>query len=252
MGPAEPAAAASLQGARRNELLACLATAELEPLLAGLQWLPMRLGDFLYEPGEPLRHAWFPATAVVSLHHVTASGACAQTCSVGHEGMVGVPLFMGGRSTPSAAVVHTGGHGWRLDRHLLAQEFARGGALQRTLLRYTQALMAQIAQTVACYRHHSVEQQLAGWLLATQDRMPGDELVMTQELLSSLLGVRRESITQAAGRLQDSGYIRYRRGHISVLSASGLREATCECYGVVKAELRRLAPEGAPQGVPSA
>lgn len=240
MRPAEESVADSLQGARRNALLAGLPAEELAPLLAGLQWLPMRLGDCLHEPGEDLHHAWFPGTAVVSLHHVMASGACAQTCSVGHEGVIGAPLFLGGLSTTCAAVVHTGGHGWRLDRHLLAEEFARGGALQRALLRHTQALMAQIAQTVVCYRHHSVEQQLAGWLLATQDRMPGHELVMTQELLSSLLGVRRESITQAAGRLQDSGYIRYRRGHISVLSPSGLRVSTCECYGVVKAEWQRL------------
>lgn len=242
MGSTDGALEASLQIARRNDLLASLPAAELEPLIPGLQWVPMRLGEFLYEPGEPLRHAWFPGTAVVSLHHVTASGACAQTCSVGREGVIGVPLFMGGQSTPSAAVVHTGGHGWRLDRHVLAQEFARGGALQRALLRYTQALMAQIGQTAICYRHHSVEQQLAGWLLDTKDRLSDGELVMTQELLSSLLGVRRESITQAAGRLQDSGYIRYRRGHISVLSTSGLRDSACECYGLVKAEMQRLAP----------
>jgi len=233
-------------GRRHNDLLDSLPASDLARLDASLQWVSMRLGDFLYEPGAPLQHAYFPSTAVVSLHHVTASGACAQTCSVGHEGIVGMPLFLGGQTTPSAAMVHTGGHGWRLDRHSLLQEFALGGALQGVLLRHTQAMMVQIAQTVACYRHHSVQQQLAGWLLATLDRMPPeDELVMTQELLSSLLGVRRESITQAAGHLQQGGYIRYRRGHISVLDAQGLSSHTCECYSVVRAEHKRLAPANA-------
>ena len=237
---------ACVQVEHPNDLLASLPTADLEPLLPGLRWMPMRLGDLLYEPGEPLRHAWFPVNAVVSLHHVTASGACAQTCSVGHEGVVGLPLFMGGATTPSSAVVSTGGHGWRLDRHLLAREFERGGALQQVLLLSTQSLMAQISQMVACYRHHSVEQQLATWLASTQDRLVDDDVVMTQELLASLLGVRRESITQAAGRLQEQGYIRYRRGHISVLDPPGLRSSACECYGVLKAEMRRLAPPPRP------
>jgi len=234
---------------RQNDLLAALPADDLAKLAADLERVPMRLGDMLYEPGVLLRHAYFPATAVVSLHYVTASGASAETTGVGHEGVVGIPLFMGGQTTASSAVVHTGGMGWRLDRHLLVQEFARGGALQRALLRYTQALMTQISQTAACYRHHNVEQQLSGWLMATADRMvagspsgaPPAELVMTQELLASLLGVRRESITQAAGRLQGLGLIRYRRGHISVINAAGLRTQACECYGVVKAELRRLA-----------
>jgi CRP-like cAMP-binding protein len=205
-----------------------------------LEPVPMRLGDMLYEPGVQLRHAYFPGTAVVSLHYVTASGASAQTTGVGREGVVGIPLFMGGGTTSSSAVVHTGGHGWRLDRHRLMQEFSRGDSLQVVLLRYTQALMTQITQTAACYRHHSVEQQLSSWLMVTLDRMQGAELVMTQELLGSLLGVRRESITQAACRLQQQGYIRYRRGHISVTQPDGLRGCACECYGVVKAELQRL------------
>jgi len=223
-----------------NELLAGLPAADLGLLLPALERVPMRLGDMIYEPGEQLRYAYFPSTAVVSLHYVTASGASAQTTAVGNEGVVGIPLFMGGDTTPSSAVVHTGGFGWRLERRRLVEEFARGGALREALLRYTQALMAQITQTAACYRHHNVEQQLSGWLLATLDRHLAGELVMTQELLASLLGVRRESITQSAGRLQSLGYIRYRRGHISVLQPAGLRTCACECYGVVKAELRRL------------
>lgn len=246
MGAADVPDLARVQRERSNDLLASLPAGDLEPLLPGLRWRAMRLGDMLYEPGEPLQHAWFPVSAVVSLHHVTASGACAQTCSVGHEGVIGLPLFMGGGTTPSSAVVHTGGHGWRLDRRLLATEFARNGALQRALLRSTQALIAQIAQTAACYRHHSVEQQVACWLLATQDRLVDDQLVMTQELLASLLGVRRESITQAAGRLQQRGCIRYRRGHISVLDTGGLRLCACECYGAMRAEMRRLAPAVSP------
>jgi CRP-like cAMP-binding protein len=229
---------------RQNDLLASLSEAEYERLADALEPVPMRLGDMLYEPGSQLRHAYFPGTAVVSLHYVTTSGASAQTTGVGREGVVGIPLFMGGGSTSSSAVVHTGGHGWRLDRHRLAEEFARGDTLQRVLLRYTQALMAQITQTAACYRHHNVEQQLSSWLLATLDRMQGEELVMTQELLASLLGVRRESITQAAVRLQEQGYIRYRRGHISVTDADGLRGCACECYSVVKTELQRLARAG--------
>ena len=239
MNPLQPAAPADH---RMNDLLASLPAADLAPLRAALEWVPMRLGDRLYQPGEQLRHAYFPATAMVSLHYVTDTGASAETTGVGHEGVVGIALFMGGNTTSSSAVVHTGGHGWRLERALLLAQFNLGGALRQALLRYTQALMTQISQTAACYRHHSVEQQLSGWLMVASDRLPppGD-LAMTQELLSGLLGVRRESITEAAGRLQALGHIRYRRGHISVLDASGLRACACECYGVVKTELRRLA-----------
>jgi CRP-like cAMP-binding protein len=228
-------------GPRQNALLASLSEADYDRVADALEPVPMRLGDMLYEPGVQLRHAYFPGTAVVSLHYVTESGASAQTTGVGREGVVGIPLFMGGGTTSSSAVVHTGGHGWRLDRHRLAQEFARGESLQSALLRYTQALMTQITQTAACYRHHSVEQQLSSWLMTTLDRMPAEELVMTQELLGSLLGVRRESITQAACRLQEQGYIRYRRGHITVTNAEGLRRSACECYAVVKTEMSRLA-----------
>ena len=224
-----------------NGLLARLDPEDYARLADGLEAVPMRLGDLLYEPGVPVRHAYFPGTAVVSLHHVTASGASVQTTGVGLEGVVGLPLYMGGASTCSSATVHTSGHGWRMDRHRLAQEFARGNTLRRELLRYTQALMTQVAQTAACYRHHSVEQQLSNWLLTTLDRRPQRELVMTQELLGSLLGVRRESITQAASTLQQRGYIRYRRGHIAVTDPSGLVSCACECYGVVRRTLQKLA-----------
>jgi CRP-like cAMP-binding protein len=187
-----------------------------------------------------MRHAYFPTTAIVSLHYVTESGASAETAGVGNEGVVGISLFMGGDTTSSSAVVQTSGHAYRLERNVLKQEFNRAGLLQRLLLRYTQALMTQMAQTAVCNRHHTVEQQLCRWLLLTLDRVPARELVMTQELVASMLGVRRESVTDAAGHLQTAGYIRYRRGHIGVLDRSGLETRACECYGVVKKELGRL------------
>lgn len=226
----------------QNHLLATLPTAAFESLSADLELVPMRLGDMLFEPGKHMQHAYFPTTAVVSLHYITASGESAETTGVGHEGMIGISLFLGGCSTTGSAVVQTGGHGYRLDRRMLSLAFDRGGPLQRALLRYTQALITQIAQTAACYRHHSIEQQLSRWLLSTYDRLPEGELVMTQELVAGLLGVRRESVTDAAGRLRDAGYIRYRRGHISILDHIGLQTRACECYGVVKKELGRLLP----------
>ena len=225
---------------QHNALLASLPPDDLAAMAGALDCVPMRLGDMLYEPGGQLRHAYFPTTAIVSLHYVTESGASAETAGVGCDGMVGLALVMGGGTTCSSATVHTGGHGFRIDHHLLLREFERGGALQRVLLLYMQAMMTQIAQTAACYRHHSIEQQLSGWLMAAVERAPRGELVMTQELLASLLGVRRESITQAAGHLQALGHIHYRRGHISVLNKDGLRACACECYGVVHKELRRL------------
>jgi CRP-like cAMP-binding protein len=200
----------------------------------------MPLGQMLYEPGHQMQHAYFPTTSIVSLHYVTNSGASAETAGVGNEGVVGISLFMGGNSTSSSAVVQTAGHAYRLDRVTLKEQFNRAGALQRLLLRYTQALMTQMAQTAVCNRHHSVEQQLCRWLLLTLDRIPAQDLVMTQELVASMLGVRRESVTDAAGRLQAAGCIRYRRGHIGVLDRVGLEARTCECYGVVKKELDRL------------
>ena len=231
----EPAATAS-----RNHLLAALPSAEYEALLPHLEPVTLPLGQMIYEPGQQLLYAIFPASAVVSLYYVTAAGAAAEACGVGNEGMVGIALFMGGGSTPSSAVVQTAGQGWRLDRHRLQQAFNGPGLLQGLLLRYTQALITQVAQTAACNRHHRVEQQLSRWLLLTLDRAPDAEVVMTQELVAGMLGVRRESITEAAGQLQQLGFIRYRRGHIAVLDRQGLQSRACECYAVVKTEVSRL------------
>lgn len=200
----------------------------------------MPLGEMLYEPGGQLQYAYFPTTAIVSLHYVMESGASAESAGVGNEGVVGVSLFMGGDTTPSSAVVQTAGHAYRLAARVLKQEFNRAGLMQRLLLRYTQALLTQMSQTAACNRHHSVEQQLCRWLLLTLDRLPSNELIMTQELVASMLGVRREGITEAAGKLQRAGFISYRRGHIAVLDRSGLETHVCECYAVVKKEVSRL------------
>jgi CRP-like cAMP-binding protein len=224
----------------QNHLLAALPTAEFERLAGQLELVPMMLGEILYEPGGQLQHAYFPTTAIVSLHYVTESGASAEIAGVGNEGVVGISLFMGGDTTPSSAVVQTAGHAYRLQRRLLKEEFDRAGAVLQLLLRYTQALITQMTQTAVCNRHHSVEQQLCRWLLMTLDRIPSGELVMTQELVATMLGVRREGITEAAGNLQRSGLIRYRRGHISVLDRSGLEARSCECYAAVKQEIRRL------------
>jgi CRP-like cAMP-binding protein len=224
----------------QNHILAALPTAEFERVLPHLELVPLRLGETLFEPGQQMQHAYFPTTAIVSLHYATQSGASTESAGVGHEGVVGVSLFMGGDSTSSSAVVKTSGHGYRLDRRILLEEFHRGGLMQQLLLRYTQALITQTTQTAVCNRHHSVEQQLCRWLLSTLDRIPSGDLVMTQELVASMLGVRREGVTEAAGALQDAGYIRYRRGHIAVLSRDGLESRVCECYGVVKKEIGRL------------
>ncbi|MEO8466996.1 MAG: Crp/Fnr family transcriptional regulator [Gammaproteobacteria bacterium] len=224
----------------QNHLLAALPTAEFERLAPHLQLVPLPLGEVLYEPDAQMQFAYFPTTAIVSLHYVTESGASAETAGVGNEGMVGISLFMGGDTTSSAAVVQTAGHAYRLERSLLKQEFDRGGMMQGLLLRYTQALLTQMSQTAACNRHHSVEQQVCRWLLVTLDRIPSGQLVMTQELVASMLGVRREGVTEAAGNLQRAGFIRYRRGHIEVLKRKGLEARACECYEAVKTELSRL------------
>jgi CRP-like cAMP-binding protein len=224
----------------QNHLLAALPAAEFEPLQVHLERVDLALGDMLYEPGGQLRHAYFPTSAIISLHYVMASGASAESAGVGNEGIVGVSLFMGGGTTSSSAVVQTAGEAYRMPAATLLQEFNRAGLFQRLLLRYTQALMTQMAQTTVCTRHHSVEQQLCRWLLLTLDRLPSNQLVMTQELIANMIGVRREGITEAAGRLQDAGVISYRRGHIAVLDRKGLETRVCECYGVVKAELDRL------------
>ncbi len=237
---ARPPAMPSRHDPTQNHLLAALPAAELARLSPHLELVPMLLGDILYEPGSQMQHAYFPTTAIVSLHYVMESGASAETAGVGNEGVVGISLFMGGDTTPSSAVVQTAGHAYRLPGRLLKQEFLRGGAVQHLLLRYTQALITQMIQTAACNRHHSVEQQLCRWLLLTLDRVPSGELVMTQELIASMLGVRREGITEAAGKLQHAGVIRYRRGHIAVLERSGLEARACECYAAVRKELGRL------------
>ena len=224
----------------QNHLLAALPPAEFELLAGDLELTFLPLGKMLYEPDQQLQHAYFPTTAIISLHYVMESGASAETAGVGNEGMLGVSLFMGGNTTPSSAVVQTAGHAYRLERRLLKQAFDRAGLFQRILLRYTQALMTHMSQTAVCNRHHSVEQQLCRWLLLTLDRLPSNDLVMTQELVASMLGVRREGITEAAGKLQRAGLITYRRGHISIIDRDGLEESVCECYSVVKKELDRL------------
>jgi CRP-like cAMP-binding protein len=229
-----------LHSPKQNHLLAALPAEEFERLAGHLQLVPMPLGEILYEPGGQLQHAYFPTTAIVSLHYVTESGASAEIAGVGNEGVVGISLFMGGQTTPSSAVVQTAGHAYRLPRHLLKQEFDRTGPVLQLLLRYTQALITQMTQTAVCNRHHSVEQQLCRWLLMTLDRVPSGQLVMTQELVARMLGVRREGITEAAGKLQHAGLIRYRRGHIAVLERTGLETRACECYAVVKKEISRL------------
>ncbi len=240
MSPTTSATANARHSPLQNHLLAALPADDFDRLAPHLEGVPMLLGESLYEPGSQLHHAYFPTTAIVSLHYVTESGASAETAGVGNEGMVGVSLFMGGETTSSSAVVQTAGWGYRLDRHLLKQEFDRAGPLQRLLLRYTQALMTQMAQTGVCNRHHSLEQQLCRWLLLTLDRLQGQELTITQELVAGMLGVRREGVTEAAGNLQRAGLISYRRGHISVLDRRGLEARACECYAVVKTEMDRL------------
>jgi CRP-like cAMP-binding protein len=224
----------------QNHLLGALPRKELESLGAHLELVPMPLGKMLYVPDEQLSHAYFPTTSIVSLHYVTENGATAEMAGVGNEGMVGVTLFMGGNSTPSSAVVQTAGSAFRLERARLLQEFGRAGTMQKLLLRYAQALMTHMAQTAVCNRHHTVEQQLCRWLLLTLDRLPTNQLVMTQDLVANMLGVRREGITEAAGNLQRSGFISYRRGHISVLDRLGLEKRACECYDVVRTEMKRL------------
>jgi len=228
------------QSPNQNRLLAALPTAEFERLAPHLEPVEMLLGDILYESGGLLQHVYFPTTAILSLHYVMENGSSSEIAGVGNEGVLGISLFMGGNTTPSRAVVQTGGQGYRLKAQLMVQEFNRAGLMQQLMLRYTQALITQMSQTAACNRHHSLVQQLCRWLLLTLDRMPTNELIMTQELVASMLGVRREGITEAAGKLQHAGFISYRRGHVAVLERSGLEAGACECYAVVKKELGRL------------
>lgn len=226
----------------QNHLLAALPAADFERLLPHLEWVAMPLGHVLYESGNELRHVYFPTTAIVSLLYVMEDGASAEIAVVGNEGIIGVALFMGGETMPNRAVVQSAGHAYRLRGQILKAEFNRSGALQHLLLRYTQALLTQMAQTAVCNRHHSLDQQLCRWLLLSLDRLPANELVMTQELIANMLGVRREGVTEAAGNLQKAGLITYRRGHITVRDRPGLEARACECYGVVKKEFDRLLP----------
>lgn len=227
----------------QNHLLRALPALEAERLLPRLELVEMPLGHVLYESGSQLRHVYFPTTSIVSLLYVMADGASAEIAVVGNEGMVGVALFMGGETTPSRAVVQSAGHAYRLKGQFLKDEFTRAAALQHLLLRYTQALLTQMAQTAVCNRHHSVDQQLCRWLLLSLDRLPSNKLSMTQELIANMLGVRREGVTEAAGKLQVAGLIRYSRGHITVLDRPRLEAQCCECYEVVKKEFDRLLPD---------
>jgi CRP-like cAMP-binding protein len=227
---------------RSNQLLASLPPNILERWLPKLELIGLPLGKVLYEPGDGLGHVYFPTTAIVSLLYVMQDGASAEIAAAGNEGLIGIALFMGGESTPSRAVVRSAGYGFRMEAHKLKEEFSGYGPVQELLLRYTQALFAQTAQTAVCNRHHSVDQQLCRWLLLSFDRLPGAQLIMTQELISNMLGVRREGVTEAAVKLQNAGVIRYSRGHITVLDRSGLEKRTCECYAVVKREYDRLLP----------
>ena len=225
-----------------NHLLAALPQEDCRAWMALLEPINMPLGQVLYEPGEALEYVYFPTTAIVSLLYVMENGASAEIAMVGNEGIVGISLFMGGDSTPSRAVVQCAGQGYRLLAHVLKDEFNRAGPVLHLLLRYTQALITQMSQIAVCNRHHSVDQQLCRWLLQSLDRLQNNELVMTQDLIATMLGVRREGVTETAVKLQRAGYIRYARGHISVLNRRGLEQRTCECYAVVKKEYERLLP----------
>ena len=233
---------------RQNRLLAALPDADYQRLLPHLESVPLELGKPLYESGSHQGYVYFPTTSIVSLLYVMEDGASAEIAVAGNEGVIGIALFMGGESTPSRAVVQSAGHGFRLRAGVLMAEFRQGGELQHALLRYTQALITQMAQTAVCNRHHSVEQQLCRWLLLSLDRLPSNELTMTQELIANMLGVRREGVTEAAGNLQVQGLIEYSRGRITVLDRPKLETRVCECYAVVKREYDRLLPKVAATG----
>jgi CRP-like cAMP-binding protein len=234
---------------RDNRLLAALPAASLQKLLPSLERVPLPLGMVVYESGGTQGYVYFPTSSIVSLLYVLADGASAEIAVTGNEGLVGIALFMGGETTPSRAVVQSAGHGYRLRAAVLKKAFEDGGELQHLLLRYTQALITQMTQTAVCNRHHAVDQQLCRWLLLSLDRLSGNELVMTQELIANMLGVRREGVTEAAGKLQDEGLIRYSRGRITVLDRPQLEARVCECYAVVKKEYDRLLPEIGPASV---
>jgi CRP-like cAMP-binding protein len=230
---------------RRNKLLAALPEGVRGRWLRRLEYVDMPLGQVLYEPGATLKHVYFPTNSIVSLLYVMKDGASAEIAVVGNEGILGISLFMGGKSTPSRAVVQSGGKGFRLPSSTMKQEFDRGGVVLGLLLRYTQALITQMSQTAVCNRHHSLDQQLCRWLLLSMDRLSGNELRMTQELIANMLGVRRMSVAESAMKLQEAGLIRYFRGSITVLDRFGVECRSCECYQVVKDEYDRLLPASA-------
>ena len=227
---------------QQNHLLGMLPNAERDRLFPHLELVQLALGQILYESGDTLRHVYFPTDSIVSLLYVMEDGASAEISVVGNEGIIGVALFMGGETTPSRAIVQSAGNAYRLKGQVLKDEFHRHGELHHLLLRYTQALLTQMAQTAVCNRHHSVDQQLCRWLLLSLDRLPSNQLNMTQELIANMLGVRREGVTEAAGKLQRLGVIQYHRGHITVLDRSRLEKLCCECYAVVQKEFERLLP----------
>ena len=226
----------------QNHLLDALPKADYQRVASHLELVPLNLGDVLYESGARLKHVYFPTTAIISLLYVMEDGGSAEIAIVGNEGLLGISLFMGGDTTPSRAVVQSAGKAYRLKAELLKAEFARFGPTMHLLLCYTQALITQMSQTAVCNRHHSVDQQLCRWLLLSMDRLQGNDLSMTQELIANMLGVRREGVTEAAGKLQKAGLIQYQRGRITVLNRVGLEARTCECYQVVKTEYDRLLP----------
>jgi CRP-like cAMP-binding protein len=228
---------------RQNHLLKALAEADLARLLPHLEPADMPLGRVLYESGRHLNHVYFPTTCIISLLHVLENGQSAEIAVVGNDGVVGVSIFMGGQTTPSRAVVQSAGEAYRMPGPVMMAEFTRGSEMQHLMLRYTQALLTQMSQTAVCNRHHSVDQQLCRWLLLSIDRLPSPELTMTQELIANMLGVRREGVTEAAGKLQKAKVISYRRGHISVLNRKKLEAMSCECYEVVRRETSRLLPQ---------
>ncbi|WP_458765301.1 Crp/Fnr family transcriptional regulator [Cupriavidus basilensis] len=231
------------EDARANHLLAVLPEEEWARLAPQLVLVDLPLGQVIYESGDRLNHVYFPTTSIISLLYVMENGASAEIAIVGNEGMVGIALFMGGETTPSRAIVQSAGTAYRLDSATVKAEFNRAGPMQRLLLRYTQALITQMAQTAVCNRHHSIEQQLCRWLLLSMDRLPTNKLKMTQELIANMLGVRRSGVTEAALKLQNAGLIRYHHGHIEVLDRPGLEQRVCECYAVVKRECDRLLPD---------
>jgi CRP-like cAMP-binding protein len=232
--------ATSITTHNQNYLLAAIPELEFSRLLPSLELIKLRLGDVLHESSGKLTHAYFPTTAIISLHYLLENGGSSEIAGIGNEGVLGVNLLMGGDTTPSRAVIQTAGFAYRIKAEVLIEEFQLAGAVMKLMLRYTQALITQMSQTSVCNRHHSVEQQLCRWLLLTLDRSTGNELTMTQELIAGMLGVRREGVTEAAGRLQSQGMISYRRGHITVINRLGLEKQVCECYAVVRKEVHRL------------